>query len=741
MRAGLLGLLVFAVAAQPAPPPRDIVNGRVVNALTNEPLRGAIVLAAGVEKAGYLTDVNGRFRLSAADGPLTLLATKTGYLDVRLQIAPGDRSAPFDVPLTPSASLTGRVLGPTGEPVPGAAVRAAMEGEVLEARAHTTTTDDRGDYVLDRLAAGKYIVTAGRTAGASMRRPHPLPVTATVEPGEERDRVDLQVPADQGEEAALPLDMMKPAAGTRTPLRAGSGSITGSVRTRYGRGVANIIVTASPAAESLGIGTPTLSAVSDADGVFVIDGLPAGDFSVIAHRRTTTPTMGTVPVSDPTRPIHLTAGQRQAGVDITIREAGAIAGTIRDEFGDPISARVSLLVASGAGGLLTHATRITDDRGRYRFLNLRPNRYLVMASIATTTSPVRAGDGSDTGRLVGSAAYFYPGVAAFELATPVETSPGSEATLIDVTVAYEPVADVALSIPAPSDTVERIDARRFPLHGRVVPAVSTSRDQVGVTFEGVTAGPWLFTVAATVTTPNGPETQWARHEITTDGRTRSGASLTLQPGARLTGRIIQEGISQPLRSPNPAIVISLAHVGGPITSEPLHRFNAETSVRGGFTIRGVMPGTYVIQAAEQRVGSAWTLSKATVGGRDVLDLPIELGAGADLRDVVLTLTPGSTELSGMVSDVGGQPLAETEFVVVTADPKYQYPGSRRSRRVVTASDGSYTVRGLPPGEYRIGRPPPALSGAELIRFPRPTLPIALSLADGERKTQNLTLVR
>ena len=45
----------------------------------------------------------------------------------------------------------------------------------------------------------------------------------------------------------------------------------------------------------------------------------------------------------------------------------------------------------------------------------------------------------------------------------------------------------------------------------------------------------------------------------------------------------------------------------------------------------------------------WTLKAAMIGGRDVLDEPIDLRPGEEIDDVRLTVTDRITELSGKVS--------------------------------------------------------------------------------------------
>ena len=56
------------------------------------------------------------------------------------------------------------------------------------------------------------------------------------------------------------------------------------------------------------------------------------------------------------------------------------------------------------------------------------------------------------------------------------------------------------------------------------------------------------------------------------------------------------------------------------------------------------------------VDSTLMLKSATMSGRDILDLPIDLVQGAELDDVVLKFTDRFTEVSGRLTDVTGRAM-------------------------------------------------------------------------------------
>ena len=155
---------------------------------------------------------------------------------------------------------------------------------------------------------------------------------------------------------------------------------------------------------------------------------------------------------------------------------------------------------------------------------------------------------------------------------------------------------------------------------------------------------------------------------------------------------------------------------------------------GLFTIEGIIPGQYVIQAGTD----LWSLKAATIGGRDVLDEPFDLRPGDDLDNVRLTLTDRITELSGKVTDASSRPVAADWVLVVPVDKKYWWPSSRRIRAVRLSATGQYVVRGLPPGSYIVTTGPDPKVLLDPSKLPAlAATGIRLTLAEGERRVQDL----
>jgi hypothetical protein len=227
---------------------------------------------------------------------------------------------------------------------------------------------------------------------------------------------------------------------------------------------------------------------------------------------------------------------------------------------------------------------------------------------------------------------------------------------------------------------------------------------------------------------------WATAEIASDGLTPIEHTLTPEPGARLAGRIIFDGGSQRPKPPQVWLVPSPAlHLSGGL-------WGSYALADTGFSIHGIMPGRYIVHAADSKQAESrrWSLAAATLNGQDVLDLPLDLTANMDLTGLVLTLTDRISELSGTLRNTANQPVSSGTVVVFAADSRYWRFGSRRVRFTGLDERGRYRIGDLPAGDYRVA----VVAGehlagleANLSRLLPFSLPVTLVV--GDRKVVDL----
>ena len=157
------------------------IEGRVVNAVSNDPVRRVILTLTKINAKGdpatTQTDGEGHFAFSGLEaGAYRLEGERSGFqrqaygarlnLTVGTLLSVGAGAALKDVTfkLVPDAVISGQVLDQDGEPMPNLMVSARRRGYAGNRRewvqAGATQTNDRGEYRIAGLRPGRYIVLA-----------------------------------------------------------------------------------------------------------------------------------------------------------------------------------------------------------------------------------------------------------------------------------------------------------------------------------------------------------------------------------------------------------------------------------------------------------------------------------------------------------------------------------------------------------------------------------------------------
>jgi len=250
--------------------------------------------------------------------------------EVKKRVADGT-SLSFTV--DPGLVLRGFVTGPDGEPVQGAKVRASQVGAQaaqqrreqvsLQFERSRLETDEQGEFVLDTLAEGAYMVLCWQTDGdyATLRRND-----VHVRPG--MDPLNLQL--DRG------------------------GRIRGSVIDEAtGEPIAGAQISANDVADI------RKEAVSNADGSFLLRGLAAAGRSVMISVNAPDYARGK-------RQVKLQKGQeREETFELT--PTGVVSGRVLNSAGDPVQgARVMAKQTQEVSGVeQTLSTDVTDSDGMF----------------------------------------------------------------------------------------------------------------------------------------------------------------------------------------------------------------------------------------------------------------------------------------------------------------------------------------------------------------------------------------
>lgn len=554
----------------------------------------------------------------------------------------------------------------------------------------------------------------------------------------------------------------------RTPVAAGTASVAGAVFVdgEAKQPARRVRVTLTNLART----SPGQTTTTDDRGAFRFDGLPAGRFELQAFKPGYL--RASYGASRPERagtPIVLEDGGTVAHLTMTIAHGGVITGVVRDVRGRPVpgvDVRVlkltyhpvtgeRTLVASSAA-----SANVTDDRGEYRAYGLPPGGYLVL--VPGPTPGRSGGPGVDDIRVLtsdevrqalqsaraggltappaplppaASAArvnytpVFHPGATDIASAATISLGVSEERTNVDVTMQLVPSATISGTISSPSGALPQ------SLQIRAVPAGANAEMLAAAGLRGLSAQPradgtyviggvppGAYTVKAILGRPGGRggvpvsdgPTMWAAAEVTVNGRDLD-VPLTLQPGVAVNGRVAFEGAPPPT-----AELQTMSFRLVPLASggTPLYSGGGRVNADGRFSFASVTPDAYQFMTTWNTPGASerWTIKSATANGRDAFEAPLRVMPNEPVEwSVTFTDTP--TALTGMLQDRSGREAPDYYILLFSSDRMFWTPGSRRVRMTRPATDGAFSVRGVPPGEYFVV----ALTDLEAGEWNDPTL--------------------
>jgi hypothetical protein len=533
--------------------------------------------------------------------------------------------------------------------------------------------------------------------------------------------------------------------------------------------------------------SPGQTTTTDEQGAFTFRALPAGRFELQAFKNAyLRSSYGAMRPDRAGTPIVLKDGEAIADLAMTIVRGGVITGVVRDLRGRPVpgaNVRVLRLGYNGITGERTlgapssASTAFTDDRGEYRAFGLPPGGYLVLVppppssgrsnqdirhltaeEVQQALQAARAGGAATPGAAVqpslpstssrvNFAPVFHPGVTDLAAAVTIPLGTSEERTGVDVTTQLVATATVSGTVTSPSGALPPM------LSVRLVPAGAQTEMLAGAGLRGLTTQPradstYVFTgvapgayvVKASVgrgrgAAPDGP-TQWAAADVHVAGEDVS-IPLTLQPGVPINGRVVFEG-AQPTAAELQSLSFMLVApgAGGQIQSSGGGRVDAQ----GRFQFVSATPDSYrwVMTWNAPGASARWTVKSSTANGREAFEAPLRLNPNEPMEWTV-TFTDTPTTLTGVFQDPGGRAATEYYILVFPSDRNYWTPGSRRIRTTRPATDGAFTLKGLPPGDYLLA----ALPDLEAGEWNDPTLleqlvksSATITLQDGQTTTQN-----
>ena len=251
---------------------------------------------------------------------------------------------------------------------------------------------------------------------------------------------------------------------------------------------------------------------------------------------------------------------------------------------------------------------------------------------------------------------------------------------------------------------------------------------------------------------------WGSADLSVTGEDVTNVTVSLQPGMTLSGRVSFEGQSALPPTDLTRVRINITPRGVQPGLDLGGLPPAEVDASGLFKIKGVPPGRYSLNANAQAGtvpgaaqpagggrgggagGAQWVLGSAMVNGRDALDHALVVEPNQEVSGMMLTFVDRTQEVTGTIQDTLGKPTADYTIILFAADKSFWVPQARRIQSARPGTDGRFTFRNVPAGNYRLT----AVTDVETGEWFDPEFlsaivnaSIPLTVAIGEKKVQNL----
>lgn len=690
-------------------------------------------------------------------------------------------------------------------------------------------------------------------------------------PGPGAQTVDLRV----GEEANLTMNFDSPEqvlvdiiTSLPRPATAPAGAVVrGRVLGWDTRPLKGAIVRLNPA----GNGATGRSAITDASGVWEMQGITAGSYRArISKSGLADVEYGQRRSLQPGRIINVGLNSRVSGIDVNMPKPSVIAGSVMNRWGEPVEGlSVHVWQSSFTEGRLQLAEvtgarpRRTDDRGRYRVFNLLPGSYYVVA-IEQSQQEGRGPDDDTSGARV-----FYPGVTSAMSAARIDVDAGQDAGGIDISYVPSPGARIdgyatasngqpgrgravlAVSqrsgeplVPLRTARIEntgRFSFTEVPAGDYVVqvvpggpgqpgdrgggagrgadPAGGRGRNggnganganggnggngggrgaqgnatasaaaqantgaagaggqagQAGQTAQGGQRGQQGRGLAGGVNAGaaqggqagrggNGggrggrgqaqqlnaarlnAEFEFGTTYVTVNDGESVAVRVETSPGITMNGQVVFEGDATNVQPGS--VAFSAYPTDGDLS--PMvggRQVRADVAQDGTFTIARL---SGPIRLGQTRAPDGWYLKSAMVNGVNAIENPVSLNRGdASVASVTVTFANGTAGIEGKVVDDRRQPSGEFGVVVFSSDSSRWFSRSPYIKLGSPAQDGTFSVTGLPPGEYLATAIDQIDGGADFGSWQNPAVLVTLAptarrftLAAGQTATTELRLIR
>jgi hypothetical protein len=438
---------------------------------------------------------------------------------------------------------------------------------------------------------------------------------------------------------------------------------------------------------------PRLQTTTDGDGRFILEGLDQGRHLVALVRDGYV-----VParLDSSGYPFRVTTAQTLSGVVFHLVPAGTISGRVLGEDGRPANrVEVQLLQThyvmgrrqwsvANRGGVARQTRIETNDSGEFRAIGVDPGTYAIrFVPHEVTVESFVPGGKSPTPLL-------YPGVRDISKAGMVEVKPGKETLVEDLKLMNQVRRWIRVALINQSgEPLENFGSWHIEPSGWIGAQYPLVEQRVVNNYrEFEPDSPGTYDITATWSTVKGPLA--TRMRVNYQGLDITTKMTIEKPQSTLTGSVV-------LQEKEGAAPRALA--GVEVAIGPDIPYFIRSGPDGSLTLQALYPGRYKLGTVRGLPSDTFVL-RVSQGARDVLKEDLIVEKGEVKLDVVIST--GASVLEGKVVDAKGQAVHNALVALVpegALKERIDYYGAYESTH--TDQNGSFNLRGITPGSYRV----------------------------------------
>ena len=437
-----------------------------------------------------------------------------------------------------------------------------------------------------------------------------------------------------------------------------------------------------------------LVTTTDASGQFIVEGLAPGHYFLSAERTGfVSQVYGEQENSREGVTVSLAPGQKLREIDFRLIATGVITGRVSGADNEPrVGADVRALrfrYVQGRGRLAEVGHDSTNDLGEYRIFGLPPGHYYVGAfdqwwqrGVVTIRRPK---DGPPEQRY---ASTLYPNVGDPRIATVVSIQPGGEIGRVDIITPLSPTYHLRGKIL----TGQIVDSARVQLDP--VDEMGSGGGEIAADAHGNFDFSGLFQGSYILSTVFGREgrlySAWRRVEVV--NADADGVTLTPNVWMELKGRVLtQEDAKIDLSKLNVDLQPS------PLSPLTIARPSTRVNSDGRFLLH-VGHDAYEVELSG--LPEDFYVKSIRSGDEETANRSIDLSiAEAPVGSFAIVVSGSGARIDGVVKTEEDKPVSGA-LVTLVPDASHRNASYLFKERT-TDPDGSFTIRGVPPGEYNL----------------------------------------